>query len=337
MGPAEHGVLLSSNVQPYPMIMISTKESIDFFGKIDFMALNGWLREERQDHSNPQVIAIRITYKPFNWIEIGVTRSTLYAGEGRPTYDPWEYFKFLAGTDENYDPSRGHYEDGNKFDNDAYAGVDFTVDIPGEWISDSITQLKVFYQQAGTDISAIWQKEDKLEFKPPFGAFNFLHKSHQFGLILALKKHLMRFEYTATPYVYYIHHYYPIEGYSYKGLSLGHPYGRNMAGFFFKHTYTATSDILLTYNLAYYTLNTRPHGSSKYMPWNFYEIFTADIGKVFLAKFDFRKRYGNTLLGFHIKVERKYNVNESRLATHWQLTNKDATFVTSGFSISQFF
>jgi len=92
---------------------------------------------------------MRIVYRPFSILEIGGTRTTLFGGKGRPSYSFDEYFKVFWGTDENIP--------GSKYDNDGYAAYDISLKLP---FIPYFKQFKLYFQKAGTDIKAPWQKED---------------------------------------------------------------------------------------------------------------------------------------------------------------------------------
>lgn len=244
LGPGEYGMLLSSNAEPFWMLKFQNDEPIEFYGKWSFMLLNGWLFDRRADHSDPQLFAARVVYQPAGWVEIGVTRTELYGGSGRPTYKIHEMAEVLFGGKDNV-PS-------GKFDNDGYAGIDLTFSLPMErWTGGKVKSLRFYFQESGTDISAPWQPEDVI-FTVPWLFFHLFERAYTMGLTMSLADHFFRLEYAKTALSFYRHHMYKQEGYTYKGFSLGHPLGRNFQNIFFKHRWFAADWLTLEYRLGLY-------------------------------------------------------------------------------------
>ena len=97
LGPGEYGLLLSDNTKPFPLLKFQTEEELEWLGKWKFLLMNGWLIDDREDHDNPKIMAVRIVWKPWWWLELGGTRTTMYGGEGRPEYKIWEYPRLFWG------------------------------------------------------------------------------------------------------------------------------------------------------------------------------------------------------------------------------------------------
>ncbi len=243
-GPGEWGLLLSSNAAPFWLLKFQNNAPMDFFGKWSFLLLNGWLFDRRTDHSNPQLFAARVVYQPVGWIEIGVTRTELYGGSGRPTYKVHEFPEVVFGGKDNIPYSR--------FDNDGYAAIDLSFSLPMErWTGGKVRSLRIYFQEAGTDIAAPWQPEDRI-FTFPWLFFHLFERAYLMGMTLALPDHFFRIEYAKTAYSFYRHHQYPSDGYTYRGLSLGYPFGRNIQSIFFKHRWFAAPRLTLEYRLGLY-------------------------------------------------------------------------------------
>ncbi|HOW51603.1 MAG TPA: capsule assembly Wzi family protein [bacterium] len=245
-GPGEWGLLLSSNAEPFWMIKFQNEEAIEFYGKWSFVLLNGWLMDERGDHSDPKLFAARVTYQPAGWVEIGVTRTELYGGEGRPTYQIHEMPEVIFGGKDNVP--------GGRFDNDGYAALDFTFSLPMDrWTGGKVKSLRFYFQEAGTDIAAPWQPEDRI-FTVPWLFFHFFERAYLMGFTMSLEDHFFRLEYAKTALSFYRHHLYPQDGYTYRGLSLGYPFGRNFQSIFFKHRWNAADWLTLEYRVGLHQL-----------------------------------------------------------------------------------
>jgi len=241
LGPGEYGLMLSHNSEPYPLIKLQTEESFRVFGKWDFTIINGWLREKRSDAvdvDNPSIIALRLVWKPVNWFELGMTRTSLYGGDGRKSYKFWEYPKMLLSIDDN--------QVGSRWDNDAYAGYDFSFYIPFDRLWKEIKLFKFYWNVAATDMCAPWQSDDNHPWVKLYD------RAYQIGFVSTIADHFIRFEFVVTPKVFYRHHIYSNEGYTYNGLSLGYPLGNNMQAFSFSHRWFIENWISLKYNLIVY-------------------------------------------------------------------------------------
>ena len=249
LGPGEYGMLVSSNADPFYMVKLQNDQTIHLGGDWNFVFFNGWLRDDRKMSSNPQLMAVRLTYRPpkmFSFFELGMTRSMMYGGQGRPDYVLTDYPYLLSGAADNVPYS--------KWDADSYAAVDFTFNIPMYKLNPAIKVFKFYIQEAGTDIKAIWQVEDKREFLLPYVVCRFLERAYVVGIFAATEKDIMRLEYSKTSMSFYNHHLYQGEGFSYHGLSLGHPFGRNHQAIRFNHRHYFNPSFSFKWELGYYQL-----------------------------------------------------------------------------------
>ncbi len=310
LGPGEFGLLLSSNPEPFLMVKLQTEKSLNFFGKWDLIFLNGWLNEERRDRDDPQVLALRVVYKPWDFIEFGATRTSLYGGEGRPSYDIWEYPKLILGTEENIPYS--------KYDTDGYGALDVSVYLPVYKLFKSIKTFKVYYQESGTDLRAWWQKEDR-EFVPPLG-FSFLDKSYVAGVLIGTEKDIIRFEFNRVENRWYLHHLYPVEGYTYRGFSLGHPYGQNMLFYYFKHRRYISELFSIEYRLGYYKFPAN-EGTGK-------------LSERFFITLSGERRIKNFIIDGFVRIDKVNNYDANPYPNRFNITDKDETFFTAGIGIS---
>ncbi len=310
LGPGEFSLLLSANAEPFPMIKIQTEESINFAGKWNFLFVRGWLREKRSDVDNPNILALRVVWKPWDFIEIGGTRTALYGGEGRPGFKLTEYSKLIIGTEENVPSS--------KFNADGYGAWDVSIYLPVHRWFPTIKMLKLYYQEAGTDITAWWQKEDRGEFKPPFG-FNLLNRGVVVGLLMSTSKDIIRLEFNRVGDLWYKHALYPIDGYTYKGLSLGHPYGPNMVHLFFKHRRYIDNYTSLMYKVGFYR---QPYEGSPLKMTRYYLVVSPE------------KRIDKFIVSGFVRIDftRNYDADQSPLS--FSITPEDKTLITGGLSVS---
>ncbi len=306
-GPGENKLLLSKNCLPYFLLKAKTQKPLNLWGKWNFFILNGWLHEKRNDVSNPQIFVFRISYSPYNFIEIGGMRSTLHAGNGRPKYKIWEYPYLLLGVEENIT--------GSKWDNDGYAAYDITIKIPEEKLPDYLDELNIYYQDAGTDMAAFWQKEDK-KYYFPLGFRLQLH-AYLAGIFIKTRKNSCKLEFTATNPLFYTHHWYHTEGYSYKGASIGLPYGRNSQNFTFTHYLKFRKIYNITYKLGF--LRQPAFNAAKEMK-RYYAIIKA--GKEFKEK----------TIELFLRFDKTENYDASPQPNQYSVLSGNKRFITAGIS-----
>jgi len=288
LGPGEYGLLFSSNAEPYWMIKFQNEETLRLWGDWNFIFMKGWLKEEREDASNPEVLAIRMTYRPrglFSFFELGMTRSMLYGGEGLYGYKFYEYPYLILGREDNVPRS--------KWDTDGFGSIDFTFNIPLYKLVPDIRVFKFYFQEAGTDIKAVWQVEDdKIVF--PYLLFRFYERAYLTGIFLATENNVFRLEYSKTARSFYKHHNYPAQGFQYNGLSLGHPFGANHQAIRFNHRHWFNNAVSLKWELGFYQLPAYKTNDKEKLFSAFFPMFSLDDGLI-------RRGYGTIWADFVIK------------------------------------
>jgi hypothetical protein len=155
-----------------------------------------------------------------------MSRTALYSGKGRHTYDtPSDWWKLFSASSEN-DFTHGQ---NTTFDNDQYAAVDATVRMPFLNNLGPLKAGKAYWEHAGTDFSAPWQSGAPGRVR----TIDFTRVSDLFGLYLSTAVTDLRAEYAHTNKEWYVHHAYP-QGYTYQGLPLGHHMGGDAQDLFFE-------------------------------------------------------------------------------------------------------
>ena len=309
LGPGEFSLLLSPHSEPFPMIKVQTERSLRFLGKWDFVFLRGWLKEKRRDRDDPSILALRVVWKPWDFLELGGTRTSMFGGEGRPEYELWEYPKVIVGTEENIPFGR--------YDTDGYGAYDVTLYLPLRKLVKSVRVFKFYYQEAGADIWAPWQPEDRGGFVPPFG-FVLLNKGYVIGFFLSTDRDIFRLEFDKVGDRWYVHHLYNVEGYTYGGLSLGFPYGRDVAHLFFKHRRYLSRDLSLMYRLGFIRL---PLESDRKME-RYYLTLSGE------------KRVKSLILSGFVRLDwtRGYDADPSPV--RFNIVDENRNIITAGFSLS---
>lgn len=119
-GPGWQGsVILSNNARPIPAITIDRNSTAPFeskwlrwIGHWDFVTLWGFL-EDGRDVPNARFFGMRATARPTSWLEIGLSRTAMWCGSGRPC-DFDIFIDLLAGKDNAGDNVAAEDEPGNQ-------------------------------------------------------------------------------------------------------------------------------------------------------------------------------------------------------------------------------
>ncbi|MFO1509898.1 MAG: capsule assembly Wzi family protein [Steroidobacteraceae bacterium] len=218
-GPGWEGSLILGNAaRPIPSVRVE-RNYTDAFGTKWLRWIGPWRASlelgqmEGSDVAVPDVrfIAARFNFRPRPWLEIGLSRTAQWCGEGRPC--GWRTFKDLLIGHDNTDASFGtNDEPGNQL-----AGYDFRLASPwkplplafyGQFIGeDEAGGLPAkFLGQLGAEswVSTPWGGvRGHVEFADT--SCNFTRSNPMFGCA-------------------YRHHLYP-QGYTYRGQSIGHALG----------------------------------------------------------------------------------------------------------------
>ena len=311
LGPGVYGLVLSDNVEPYPLILLQTEKGLDFIGEWNFIILNGWLLENRSDIDNPEILAIRLSWKPFTFLEFGGTRGEFYGGDSRPGYNVSDYITMVFGAKNNVP---------GKYDNDGYGGYDITLFIPLERVTPSIKSTKLYVEDIATDIKASWQVEDKAKFK--FPGFTMLNHGVKLGLSISDNNNSYGVEYVRTSKDFYNHHIYPDEGYTYNGLSLGYPFGRDIRSIFIYQKHFFEDISYIEYKLGAYEQPYSNTYKNRMRTYYLSILGSKDIGKY-------------TLNGYaRIEIMDRYNQNPISLPSQiTEISNEDKSFYTVGVSL----
>lgn len=105
-GPGWEGSLIyGSNARPIPSVTIERNYSdaiehpwFRWIGQWRFAATLGQLEGSREDAPNAQLFGARITWKPHARVEVGISRSAQWCGDGRPC-DAGTFWDLLVGND----------------------------------------------------------------------------------------------------------------------------------------------------------------------------------------------------------------------------------------------
>ena len=242
LGPGYHGnLLLSDNAPTYEYWRIRTEEPLflpghlGWIGGFRFMLFNAYLSDGDPDPADPRygsgvdtvhdprLLGMRLSYHPVSWLDLGLSRTILYGGKGRETYDsPRDWWELLTARSENVKPGESH-----RYDNDQYVAFDLTVRLPGLNGWGPLKGGKIYWEYGATDIISKWQGEDPGNWEP----FQLNRVANLGGLYLTTAVTELRFEFAQTDPAWYRHGQYS-QGYTYRGYPLGHHMGGDARNWF---------------------------------------------------------------------------------------------------------
>ncbi len=105
-GPGWEGSLIyGSNQRPIPSVTIERNYSdaiehpwFEWIGQWRFVATMGQLESSRDDAPNAQLFGMRVTWKPHARVEVGLSRTAQWCGDGRPC-DAQTFWDLFTGND----------------------------------------------------------------------------------------------------------------------------------------------------------------------------------------------------------------------------------------------
>ena len=232
-GPGQHGALImSNNADPFKMVKISNPSPISLpwifrvLGPVKIVWFLTQLEEDRPI-PKPNLTGFRIEFKPHPAVELGVSRTMIFGGQGRPAYSFVDYLKAFTGSNEALT--------GNK-DNDQLGGFDASVLLPVDSFLPA-RNIKLYTEWIGEDEAGGLPQD----FGITYGA--------KFYDIFKTGKTDLTIEY-ADDHVpgkancFYNHGVYRA-GYTYDGRIIGHYMGTDSKDLFIRLTHYLSSDIIL--------------------------------------------------------------------------------------------
>ncbi len=133
-GPAEDSsLILSTNARPLPQLaldrVVSSPSSVPILrwaGPWRFSTFLGLMEGERPDVDSPLLMGMRLSFKPLQVLELGLSRSAQFCGEGRPC-DLKTFGRVLLGKD-----NKGIRVDASEEPGNQMAGFDARLTSPVE-------------------------------------------------------------------------------------------------------------------------------------------------------------------------------------------------------------
>jgi hypothetical protein len=227
-GPGQHGaLLLTDNAEPFTMIKIQNPSPITLpwifkhlgpFG-FTFFVTN---LEKARPVPEPQLYGLRLDFKPSPYIEIGLERTVIFGGEGRPDNLKNLLYSLFGQSHGGQDYSSSTYTNID----DQRAGFDIKLTIP--W---HVQPMQLYIEADGEDVAS----HRPLPIRWAYLGGLYLPK------ILDAERFDLRLEYATTrgdsenPYVWYTNDTYT--SYTYKGDIIGHHMGTDSSDWFLETSY----------------------------------------------------------------------------------------------------
>jgi hypothetical protein len=234
LGPGRFGqLIIGNNISPQKFVMIKTEIPYNLgpLGMFRYYLFNFWFDDNDRRNKDPQLVGMRFSLKPADWIEITATRTSFYGGSEAPEYGFTDFLELLTAQSENVD---------SKWNTDQFADMDLSLYLPFLKRTGFLKGGKLYTEYNWTDLTAPWQEEDKGK------AFSLHGTSFLYGLFLTTGKTDIRFEYTLIGNETYVHPLHNPEGYTVENYLIGHQQGRDSIGYHLE-IYTELTDMIHPY------------------------------------------------------------------------------------------
>ena len=225
-GPGARGnLVLGRSIRPWPAGTIHYARDSKFGLLAAEMGI-GWLPGERTDVMNPGLMHMDFRWSPSALLEFGLTRATMFGGEGRPL--PTVFDLIL--------PSQPHVSgDPDKIlaDSNEIAAVDARFDLPlGRWWGIPVQRLSLWYQYGGEDL--IMSELGPIPVPSLGGPANLYGGSLSFG---EMELTIERAQLMDDTFRWYTGHRVYHEGFVRDGQAIGHPHGGDADSFWLEWAY----------------------------------------------------------------------------------------------------
>jgi hypothetical protein len=180
-GPSwQSSLILSNNARPFPALTIERNRTARFespwlhwIPPYDVSLLFGFL-ENNRDHAGTRVFGARLAIKPFQHLEVGLSRLALWCGRGRPCGFS-TFGDLLVGND-----NRGVNVSASNEPGDQLAGYDARWSLQGllhvplaiysQWIGEDFYKSKpsLFLELFGVEATAYWSRLGSMRFYAEF-------------------------------------------------------------------------------------------------------------------------------------------------------------------------
>jgi hypothetical protein len=227
-GPGFHGaLLLSDNAPSLNLVKIGSRQPFHlpfFLERLGLWQVTTFLAqlETGRDFSHTRLLGLRVGYRPFSFLELGLSRTTQFGGEGRPGFSFVDVLELYFTR-----PNQGGGRDVNEL-----ASFDVSLRLPPlPWIQGG----KIYGEVGGEDEAGYLPT--KLAYMVGFYLTGLFEQG-----ALDLRAEYANNHVPGAPNVWYNHSIYT-SGYTYKGTVLGHHMGSDADDLFFQLSKEFTEDL----------------------------------------------------------------------------------------------
>ncbi|MBI5491856.1 MAG: hypothetical protein HY893_02860 [Deltaproteobacteria bacterium] len=260
-GSGAHGTLLmTDNAKPFDMVKVTSERPFLLpwvFGRLGLFRPTLFLTRLEKDRGfpHPNLLGMRLDFKPTERLQFGVSRVFMFGGEGRRSLSLSDWGKVFIASD-----SAEH--SGSPIDGNQIASIDASYVYVNRGRHLPFSGVKIYTEWGAEDSSG--------DTKTPTGRANI------YGAYIdepfRLKELDLRVEWANTarsqrygPQWYYHGTYYP--GYKYEGAFIGHHMGGDSRDLFTRVQYHATPDVTVgaEADLEWTRVHSADHGKRKWL------------------------------------------------------------------------
>ncbi len=263
-GGKRGSILLSNNAESLNVLRISNSTPYDFIVPFRFTFFLAKLENNRTDVQSPYLHGLRLTLKPTQYLEIGLSKTGLYGGKGRDSGFNAFLDSLIGNKEKN---TTGNF---NREPGDQRAGFDFKLILPNE-----IQPVTLYFEAVGEDVS------DDFPYPYKYAYIGSVYLPR----VLSLENMELLAEYAQTTYkqkrLWYNHHIFS-QGYTYNGNIIGHYMGSDAKDFYIKASYNFDKSKL---DLSYERYR-------KYIPNSVWEGYTLTFRQRITSEFGYALETG---------------------------------------------
>ncbi len=152
-GPGRGGMIWSGNAAPPLMLRFTQPRPwrlpwiFRYLGEFRFTGLWAHLLGPRTDVARPNLLGMKVDYRPIPWLEASFARLSMYGGEGRPQTTAGDIWRLLWAVDTHVDDDAAK----EAFDANDIASLDISFTVPFAHRIPGVQFLQLYWSNAGED------------------------------------------------------------------------------------------------------------------------------------------------------------------------------------------
>ena len=152
-GPGRAGMIWSGNAAPPLMVRFTQPHPwrlpwiFHYLGEFRFTGLWAHLLGPRTDVDRPNLLGMKVDYRPIPWLEASFTRLSMYGGQGRPQATAGDIWRLLWAVDTHVDDDSAK----ETFDANDIASLDISFTVPFAHRIPGVQFVQLYWSNAGED------------------------------------------------------------------------------------------------------------------------------------------------------------------------------------------